>query len=46
MHILEIQKQKKSYQNAFKLKNLNINTPTPIGYIEFYQTFYLKKVFY
>lgn len=29
-------KAKKSYENAVKLINLNINTPTPIGYIEFY----------
>jgi hypothetical protein len=36
-------KAKKSYQNAIKLKELNINTPNPIGYIEFYRNFLFKE---
>ena len=32
-------KAKKSYENSIKLINLNINTPMPIGYIEFYRNF-------
>lgn len=39
-------KAKKSYQNAIKLKNLNINTPKPIGYIEFYRNFLFKESFF
>ncbi|MFV7791629.1 hypothetical protein ACNO6Z_12365, partial [Aliarcobacter lanthieri] len=39
-------KAKKSYENAVKLINLNINTPTPIGYIEFYQNFLFKESFF
>jgi len=42
-------KAKKSFQNALKLQELGINTPTPIGYIEFYrwglfqESFFLSK---
>ena len=39
-------KAKKSYQNAIKLKELNINTPNPIGYIEFYRNFLFKESFF
>ncbi|WP_066165934.1 lipopolysaccharide kinase InaA family protein [Aliarcobacter cryaerophilus] len=39
-------KAKKSYQNAIKLKELNINTPNPIGYIEFYRYFLFKESFF
>ncbi len=47
MHILETQRQKKSYNNAVKLRSLGLNTPEPVGYIEFYRGFfYLKRVFF
>jgi len=39
-------KAKKSYGNAMKLQNLGINTPTPIGYIEFYKNFLLKESYF
>ncbi|MCT7539503.1 lipopolysaccharide kinase InaA family protein [Aliarcobacter cryaerophilus] len=39
-------KAKKSYQNAIKLKELNINTPNPIGYIEFYRNYLFKESFF
>lgn len=39
-------KAKKSYQNAIKLSTLGINTPAPIGYIEFYQNFLFKESFF
>lgn len=39
-------KAKKSYENAVKLKQLNINTPNPIGYIEFYRNFLFKESFF
>lgn len=39
-------KAKKSYQNAMKLIDLGINTPTPIGYIEFYKMGLFKESFY
>lgn len=39
-------KAKKSYQNAMKLLELNINTPIPIGYIEFYKMGFFKESFY
>ena len=39
-------KAKKSYQNAIKLTELNINTPNPIGYIEFYRNFLFKESFF
>ena len=39
-------KAKKSYKNAIKLRNLNINTPKPIGYIEFYRNFLFKESFF
>ena len=39
-------KAKKSYQNGMKLIKLGINTPTPIGYIEFYKYTLLKKSYF
>lgn len=39
-------KAKKSYENAVKLKELKVNTPEPIGYIEFYRTFLFKESFF
>lgn len=39
-------KAKKSYQNAIKLENLKINTPKPIGYIEFYKNFLFQESFF
>ncbi len=39
-------KAKKSYQNAIKLKNLGLNTPEPIGFIEFYRNFLFKESFF
>ncbi|MGE4457329.1 MAG: lipopolysaccharide kinase InaA family protein [Arcobacteraceae bacterium] len=39
-------KAKKSYVNAIKLRELNINTPEPIGYIEFFRFFLLKESFF
>jgi tRNA A-37 threonylcarbamoyl transferase component Bud32 len=39
-------KAKKSYKNAMKLLTLGINTPTPIGYIEFYKNFLFKESFF
>lgn len=39
-------KAKKSYENAIKLRELEINTPDPIGYIEFYRTFLFKESFF
>ena len=39
-------KAKKSYLNAIKLRELNINTPEPIGYIEFYRNFLFKESFF
>ncbi|AXX92899.1 hypothetical protein CPU12_04000 [Malaciobacter molluscorum LMG 25693] len=39
-------KAKKSYENAVKLIELGINTPKPIGYIEFYHNFLFKKSFF
>ena len=39
-------KAKKSFLNAQKLKELNINTPEPIGYIEFYNNFLFKESFF
>ncbi|RXJ55312.1 lipopolysaccharide kinase InaA family protein [Candidatus Marinarcus aquaticus] len=39
-------KAKKSYQNAVKLRELNIQTPTPIGYIEFYKMGLFKESFF
>ncbi|OCL94160.1 lipopolysaccharide kinase InaA family protein [Aliarcobacter thereius] len=39
-------KAKKSYQNAIKLQKLNINTPNPIGYIEFYRNLLFKESFF
>lgn len=39
-------KAKKSYKNAVKLKSLGLNTPEPIGYIEFYRNFLFKESFF
>ena len=39
-------KAKKSYQNALKLRKLNVLTPEPIGYIEFYKNTLLYESFY
>lgn len=39
-------KAKKSYENAVKLRELGVNTPDPIGYIEFYRTFLFKESFF
>ncbi len=39
-------KAKKSYENAIKLQNLGVNTPEPIGYIEFYRSFLFKESFF
>ncbi len=39
-------KAKKSYENAIRLKELGINTPEVIGYIEFYKNFLFKESFF
>ncbi len=39
-------KAKKSYENAMKLITLNVNTPEPISYIEFYQNTLLQESFF
>jgi len=39
-------KAKRSYENSVKLINLNINTPKPIGYIEFSSPFLFQESFY
>ena len=39
-------KAKKSYKNAVKLRGLGLNTPEPIGYIEFYRNFLFKESFF
>jgi len=39
-------KAKRSFKNSFKLKELGINTPRPIGYIEFPTSFRFKESFY
>lgn len=39
-------KAKKSYENAVKLKELKVNTPEPIGYIEFYRIYLFKESFF
>lgn len=39
-------KAKKSFLNAERLKELNINTPEPIGYIEFYENFLFSESFF
>ena len=39
-------KAKKSYVNAIRLKELGINTPSPIGYIEFFRNFLFKESFF
>jgi len=39
-------KAKKSYQNGIRLRALGLNTPEPIGYIEFYKKFLFKESFF
>ena len=39
-------KAKKSFENAMKLVSKNVNTPEPIGYIEFHEKGLLKKSFF
>lgn len=39
-------KAKKSYENGIKLVEFNVNTPAPIGYIEFYDYTLLKESFF
>jgi hypothetical protein len=39
-------KAKKSYENAIKLRELGVNTPAPMGYIEFYKNFLFKESFF
>lgn len=39
-------KAKKSYNNAVKLRKLGLNTPEPIGYIEFFRGFLFKESFF
>jgi RIO-like serine/threonine protein kinase len=39
-------KAKRSYYNSKKLVDLNINTPKPIGYIEFESFLFFKESFY
>ena len=39
-------KAQRSYENSIKLVKLNINTPQPIGYIEFPSTFLFKESYY
>lgn len=36
----------KSYHNAMELQALNVNTPEPIGYIEFYKSGLLQESFF
>ena len=36
----------KSFHNAMRLQQLQVNTPTPIGYIEFYRNALLKESFF
>ena len=39
-------KAKRSYENSVKLLEKSVNTPKPIGYIEFEDTFLFKESFY
>ena len=39
-------KAKKSYLHALKLEELNVTTPSPIGYIEFYSCTLLQESFF
>ena len=39
-------KAKRSYENAVKLTNLSVGTPTPIAYIEIYKSCLIEKSFY
>jgi len=39
-------KARKSYNNAIKLEALDVNTPTPIGFIEYYRTGLLKESYF
>jgi len=39
-------KAERSYINTKKLESLNIGTPSPVAYIEFYSSFLIKESFY
>jgi hypothetical protein len=39
-------KAERSYINTKKLESLNISTPPPVAYIEFYSSFLIKESFY
>ena len=39
-------KARKSFNNAMRLQELNINTPVPIGFIEFYRSGLFKESFF
>jgi tRNA A-37 threonylcarbamoyl transferase component Bud32 len=39
-------KAKRSYENSLKLEILNINTPKPIGFIEFHSTLFFYDSYY
>ncbi len=39
-------KAKRSYENSIKLLELNINTPKPIGYVEYTTLFFFKESYY
>ena len=39
-------KAERSYINTKKLESLNIGTPPPVAYIEFYSSFLIKESFY
>jgi len=39
-------KARRSYENSIKLQNLHINTPNPIGYVEFISKISFDKSFY
>ena len=39
-------KARKSYNNAIKLEALDVNTPTPIGFIEYYRAGLLKESYF
>ena len=39
-------KARKSFNNGMRLQKLHINTPTPIGFIEFYQFGLFKESFF
>jgi tRNA A-37 threonylcarbamoyl transferase component Bud32 len=39
-------KAKRSFDNSWRLKKLGVNTPQPIGYVEFPTRFFFKESFY